>query len=625
MVILPEPKTINEQLGYFLIDAITPIILPKRQTHQTLRDAKYFQRRVKEELNIELPIITEPSKRSRGIRFEWCEELGKEQYSLKISDSITLSASGNRGWFYGLMTLLQIIRYEGVKLPFMEIQDEPYFAHRGVYYDVTRGKVPTLETLKEMIDVFSEYKINEMQLYIEHSFLFEELSEIFRDKDALSAADIMELDRYAAERHIELIPSLATFGHMYEILRSQTFSDLSEKHIDRNEPFSFVNRMAHHTLDVSHDKSIELSKYLIESFIPLFQSDKFNICGDETFDLGRYKNKELAEEKGVGRLYVDYLKQLIEIVQQNGKQVMFWGDIIVKHPELLKEIPQDVICLNWGYSANETSANTELIAKSGVPQYVCPSTTGWNRMINWYDNSSVNIRKMVTYAKENNAYGILNTDWGDHGHVNLLGSSYPMFIYGAALAWNPDAMGTDETDDPKISASLYGKSHSELFSILRRISQCQPANWSYINFHLEREYGNPEVLEPYYPIMEQLDVQEIMKAIQELPKLKEELLVAGTRLPKRFDNDFNEWLVMTDLMLYTQEAFLFLMKYEMNVSDVPLSRSGCDVASDIEYAVERYKKVWRIRNRESELNRVTHTFYELADRARRYHLSETSL
>ena len=41
--------------------------------------------------------------------------------------------------------------------------------------------------------MLSEYKINELQLYIEHTYLWEGLSEAFRDKDALSAEDIMEL------------------------------------------------------------------------------------------------------------------------------------------------------------------------------------------------------------------------------------------------------------------------------------------------------------------------------------------------------------------------------------------------------------------------------------------------
>lgn len=619
MTILPIPQNFKVKNGFFYFDRDRKVILNANLNIQSYEDAKFFVSRVEEETGVRLGILKGKSQRFTGVHLERNEHLRNQAYTLSIDEKgAHIEANSECGFHYGLMTLLQLIKKHGLKVPFVDIQDEPHFLHRGFYHDVTRGKVPKKETLFELIDVLSEYKINELQLYIEHTYLWEGLSEAFRDKDALSAEDIMELDDYAHRRHIELIPSIATFGHMYEILRTQSYAHLSEKAIDFNEPFSFVNRMAHHTISVSEPESIDLVRHMIEDFIPLFRSNKFNICGDETFDLGAYRNKKLADEKGVGRLYVDFLNEIIKIVKENGRQVLFWGDIILKHPEYLSELPDDVICLNWGYHASVEEDATRMIAESGVPQYVCPSTTGWNRMINWLDNSSENIRKIVSYARKYHAYGILNTDWGDHGHVNLLGSSMPMVVYGAALSWNPDGLESDELADPIISRSYYGEENAEILDLLRRISRQQPANWSYINFHLERDYANKDVVEPFFDVMKNLDVKEIYEAVEHLQELRKELLEKGTKLHPRFTQDFNEFLVMTELMSLTQESFLYMMKYDMGVKDVPLTRNASLIAEDIEYAMEDYKEVWRARNRESELFRVTDKFYLIADKLRTY-------
>lgn len=609
MVILPTPNKIDIKEGFFPIDQHTQLNIT-----QTF-NASLFKKRLFEVAGINIEITC--GKRSRNqIVLLINENMEEQEYTLKVNEGgIQIEASNNEALNYGLMTLLQIVKSESLLIPYLEIVDRPEIHHRGFYYDVTRGKVPTVQTIKKLIDILSEYKVNELQLYMEHSFKYPNMSEVFRDKDAFSAEDIIELDNYAKSRYIELIPSISTFGHLYELLRSRTYSHLSEKEINYDEPFSFVNRMVHHTLNTTCSESIEVSRHLIESVIPLFSSDKFNICADETFDLGMFRSSKVASEKGIGKLYFDYLTQLIDIVKQNGKTPMFWGDIILKHPEFLDNIPKDSIILNWGYFANETPENTLKIAKTGLKQYVCPSTTGWNRMINWYDNSSQNIRTMIGYAKENNVYGVLNTDWGDYGHINLLGSSLPMIVYAASLSWNSEHASTDSEDDEKISISLFGKENVGLMNLLRRMSRNQIGNWSYINFYMEKNYANKDLIDSYEETMKSLNVEEIKKSIIENRKLQLELLTYSNRIDSWL---LNEYLVMNSLMGLSQEAFLYIMHFGMNVEIDKIGRNPERIAEDIEIEMEQYKRVWRYLNRESELNRVTNRFYEIADLLRSY-------
>ncbi len=115
---------------------------------------------------------------------------------------------------------------------------------------------------------------------------------------------------------------------------------------------------------------------IIAEVRPLFRSKYFNICADEIFDLGKGKNKRLAKRLGEGRLYVDFLKQILAAVRKAGAIPMFWGDIIGKHPKYLKELPCEVVALDWDYSPNLQHSIAPLIAKSGLPFYVCQKTRG---------------------------------------------------------------------------------------------------------------------------------------------------------------------------------------------------------------------------------------------------------
>src|SRR5690606_12856741 len=115
-------------------------------------------------------------------------------------------------------------------------------------------------------------------------------------------------------------------------------------------PFTWTDRMAHYTLDASAPGSLACVREMIDEFIPLFSSDKFNICCDETFDLGRGKNSELAADIGEGKLYLYFVRELIEHLRSRKKKVMMWGDMLLHYPEIIGEIPKNVVILNWDYA-----------------------------------------------------------------------------------------------------------------------------------------------------------------------------------------------------------------------------------------------------------------------------------
>src|SRR5437016_4924531 len=96
-----------------------------------------------------------------------------EGYSLTISrNGIVLEFREAGGLRAGTTTLQQLLRQYGRRLPCLKIRDWPDFSRRGVMLDISRGRVPKLETLLELAELLSDFKINELQLYTEHTFAY---------------------------------------------------------------------------------------------------------------------------------------------------------------------------------------------------------------------------------------------------------------------------------------------------------------------------------------------------------------------------------------------------------------------------------------------------------------------
>ncbi len=494
--LVPSPQFYELMDGHFAIteDTVISIQEVKNGYKKWLIDLKNC---IYSEIGVQIVIGAIPAKESNNIILmqEEVSADSEEAYELIISKDTIILKGQYKGLYYGLKTLKQLIVKYKNKLPVITIKDKPAFSNRGWMIDITRGKVPKLDYLFEIVDLASDFKVNMLQLYIEHTFMFEFTSEINVGKDGLSGEDIIALDTYCQEHMIQLVPCIATFGHLYEILKSDSYKHLCEYEDYPNEPYDWMKRQLHHTLDCTNPESIELVRNMLRNFVPLFSSPIINICGDETFDIGKGKNKELAEQTGTTKLYINFLKEIMGIVEELGKKVMFFGDMIVKHPEYLEDIPKDVICMNWNYDPEVTEADTYTFMKAGVIQYVCPGAIGWNRALNDYEGAFQNITKLIRYGEKYKASGVLVTDWGDFGSINLLSTSLPGLILGAAMSWNPKASNCDSLQSYHEAICPYlgyeDVNHLNLLTLLTDISNKMHITWEHLmKWYYDVSFGN---------------------------------------------------------------------------------------------------------------------------------------
>ncbi len=359
-----------------------------------------------------------------------------QEYRLRVGDgTIKIAGSDAAAIFYARQTLAQLRRQFPDELPAVLIEDSPDFPVRGVMVDISRDKVPTMATLQAMIDQFAELKINQLQLYTEHAFAYRGHETVWKDASPMTPEQVRELDAYCLERFIELVPNQNSFGHLERWFKHPQYRHLAE--CPDGFVFPWGNRIeSGFSLNPLDPASIQFIESLFDDLLPNFASKLFNVGCDETFDVGLGKSKTAVEQRGRERVYLDFLLKIYQAVKSRGRTMMFWGDIILHKPELIGELPRDLIALNWGYAADHPfEKETRAFRDAAVPFYVCPGTSAWCSIVGKTDNAITNLKNAAENGLKHGAIGYLNTDWGDHGHLQYLPVSWLGFAAGAAYSW----------------------------------------------------------------------------------------------------------------------------------------------------------------------------------------------
>ena len=396
------------------------------------------------------------------IRLDPTAKIPTEGYRLAITpQGVEIVAPQPAGAFYGACTLAQIHRQCGDELPCLEIEDWPDVPARGLMLDISRDKVPTQETLYHLVDLLASWKMNQLQLYTEHTFAYTNHRVVWEEASPMTAEQIMDLDRYCRSKFIELVPNQNSFGHMERWLKHEEYLPLAEAPNGCDFPWGGHADLPF-SLAPGEPGSLELLAGLYDELLPHFTSRLFNIGGDETFDLGQGKSKALCEKLGTERVYLDFLLKINRESEKHGRTMMFWGDIIMHKPELIADLPKNVIALEWGYEANHPfEEHGKHFQDSGVPFYVCPGASNWNTLAGRTENVIGNITNAARNGLANGAIGMLNTSWGDNGHHEPLSVAYAGYFIGACCSWN----AADDVRDrlaEKLSLHAFGDSTGTL-------------------------------------------------------------------------------------------------------------------------------------------------------------------
>ncbi len=451
MKLLPNPKKIDLKENYFILSRECAIVVDKKINISEMESIFTIADKIENVIGTKITITKSDAGVKNPIYLKLDLGENEQAYCCEIrKDSISIIGEGMAGLFYGLQTFLQILQQSGRKLETLKIEDSPDYKVRGLYFDIARGKIPSLEELYKMVDRLASYKVNQFQLYIEYAFQFRQHPDIWGGSDPITSEEIIKLNEYCKKKHIELVPALSTFGHFAMPIKSKRKEHLNEMDIKvSSNEYSWWERVSGYTLDVSNDESIQLVEQMIDELAPLFDTKIFNICCDETWDLGEGKNKELAEKLGKGKVYCDFVNKIAKIVNKHNMVPMLWGDVILHHPELIEELPKNAIVLN--YDTKECSSPK--FQKGNVEFYSCVQLSVQDLWVPDMDSAIKNVLQLSKEGFEYGATGYLSNEWGDAGHINFHTNALFSTILGSSLAWNINSYDENNIDEFKKSFS----------------------------------------------------------------------------------------------------------------------------------------------------------------------------
>lgn len=360
-----------------------------------------------------LSVTADPSLPPEGYRIE-----------IGADGAVHVAAADESGSFYAAATLAQLERVCGGRLPVGTVEDWPDVALRGVMLDVSRCKVPTLETLFELVDRLASWKVNHLELYMEHTFAYPGHDEVWRGADPFDAADIAALDAFCRARHVELVANQNCLGHMERWLVHDRYSALGISSGVVSGPLGMP--MAASTLDPTNPGSLALVGELLAALGAALPGRRLHVGLDEPWDLP-------TDRSGQWRSWLDRLRALPATA---GRELLVWGDMLALHPELAEGLPDDVTVCEWGYEANHPfSSRAAGLAALGVRHLLSPGTSSWLSVLGRTTNAVDNCRAAADAGAASGAAGLLVTDWGDFGHLQYLPVSDPGLAAAAATAW----------------------------------------------------------------------------------------------------------------------------------------------------------------------------------------------
>ena len=353
-------------------------------------------------------------------------EINPQEYDISIvKNDVIIMAPTPQGLFYGAQSLKQLIRHQlltenNLNIPCYNIFDYPSLQYRGWMDDISRGPIPTTDFIKEQIRRLAEYKFNFFNLYTEHLFKLDKYPDI-APTDGLTTEEIQELTEYAKDYYIEFIGNQQCFAHAEKTLDNPFYDNI------RDTRFNF---------NPGVEETYEFLETLLGETAQAYESKYFNINCDETEGLGNGKAKSYVDSLGSENAYCQHINKVYDILQKYDKDVMMWGDILAKNPEMIKQLPEDIQFIVWSYGGRDSF--DEMIApfkNSGHTFWIAPGASCWASSFPYIDNYIKNIAHFNRDGYKNGAKGVINTAWDDYGET-MFNSTWHAMVWCAETSWN---------------------------------------------------------------------------------------------------------------------------------------------------------------------------------------------
>ncbi|MGN7819349.1 beta-N-acetylhexosaminidase [Chitinophaga sp. 22536] len=364
--LIPMPQSVKKGSGSFTFSANTPIrtdVQDKRTIALLAGQLPFHHKITTGKTNTPALIITERNAAT----------LPKEGYRLDVTpDSIVLTGR-EAGLFYGMQTLLQLLPAPTAgtaNIPCISIEDAPRFGYRGLMLDVSRHFF-TVSQIKALLDLMARYKLNRFHWHLtdDQGWRLEikslpELTSVgawrvpridfsgntlppqpgekATDGGFYTQEEVKEVIRYAAERHIDILPEIDVPGHSMAAIASYPWLCVTrDTAIKVNPGSSFAKWFPNGGFEMYVDNSLNPIDERVYQFLDkvfgevaaLFPYPYIHIGGDECYKAFWEKDSSVQQFmrqhhiRDSHALQGYFISRLNKIIQSKNKKMIAWDEI----------------------------------------------------------------------------------------------------------------------------------------------------------------------------------------------------------------------------------------------------------------------------------------------------------
>ncbi len=378
--LLPQPKTLIAAEGHWNLDPGTVLVA---ESASARKSAHLFSGLLETKTGFELPVrMQAPAHGSLIVMEESMVADNPEAYTLEVSGEGVIIRGADKGLFYGLQSLFQLVEMQGSKavVPQVEIADAPAFGYRGIMLDVSRHFFSTAQ-VKKMLDLMSQLKFNTLHWHLtdDQGWRLEikkypKLTEIgaWRDSTIIgqyydyqpfiydnekhggyyTQEEAREIVRYAAERKITVIPEIELPGHSsavlaaypefgsFEITEGTAKGSIAAVN-EKGEPLNNeISKQVpgywgvHYNIYGPTPAAFGFLEDVLTEVMDIFPSEYIHIGGDEVpkdhWETSAIAQKVIKKEKleDEHELQSYFIQRIEAFLNENGRQIIGWDEIL---------------------------------------------------------------------------------------------------------------------------------------------------------------------------------------------------------------------------------------------------------------------------------------------------------
>lgn len=334
------------------------------------------------------------------------------------------------------------------------IEQNPVFDNCGVFLDVSQNGVLTVDAVKKYIDCISALGMNALMLYMEDMYELKDYPYFGYMRGRYSEQELIEIDNYAFEMGVEVVPCIQVLGHMSKYLKWKEAKPV---------------RDTGDVLLVENEDTYKFIESAVSTLKRVFRSKKINIGMDEAKYVGTGEYLRVNGYRHRNELLNNHLKRVIEICNKCGfTNQMMWSDMYIKTqsktgryydpntsipPDVAEKIP-NIDMVFWDYYHDDKDLYDTLFNIHSQLKKKIVFAGGidiWSGFLPRHDFIVNNSVAALKSCIDNNIKDVCVTTWGDDGNETNVFMALPYLPLYSEYCWR----GADCTIDDITSVSEF--------------------------------------------------------------------------------------------------------------------------------------------------------------------------